>query len=65
MLRKKLNSIKLIILKLAFTFIALKSIFAQNKAFEDGFDLLEDGELIVTSDFGVLSNDRFVEGNIR
>ena len=65
MLRKKLNSIKLIILKLAFTFIALKSIFAQNRAFEDGFDLLEDGELIVTSDFGVLSNDRFVEGNIR
>ena len=45
MLRKKLNSIKLIILKLAFTFIALKSIFAQNRAFEDGFDLLEDGEL--------------------
>ena len=60
-----MNSIKLIILKLAFTFIALKSIVAQNRADEDGFDLLEDGELIVTSDFGVLSNDRFGEGTIR
>ena len=60
-----MNSIKLIILKLAFTFIALESIVAQNRAVEDGFDLLEDGEIIVTSDFGVLSNDRFGEGNIR
>ena len=32
--------------------------FAQNiRAIEDGFDLLEDGELIVDSEFGVLSND--------
>ena len=32
--------------------------FAQNRrAIEDGFDLLEDGDLIVDSEFGVLSND--------
>ena len=60
-----MNSIKLIIFKLTFIFIALKSTFAQNRAVEDGFDLLEDGELVVTSDFGVLSNDRFGEGTIR
>ena len=60
-----MNSIKLIILKLTFTFITLKSIVAQNRAIEDGFDLLEDGELIVAPDFGVLSNDRFGEGRIR
>ena len=60
-----MNSIKLIILKLTFIFIALKSTFSQNRAIEDGFDLLEDGELIVASDFGVLSNDRFGEGTIR
>ena len=60
-----MNSIKLIIFKLTFIFIALKSTFAQNRAVEDGFDLLEDGELVVASDFGVLSNDRFGEGTIR
>ena len=60
-----MNSIRLIIFKLTFIFIALKSTFAQNRAVEDGFDLLEDGELVVTSDFGVLSNDRFGEGTIR
>ena len=60
-----MNSIKLIIFKLTFILIALKSTFAQNSAIEDGFDLLEDGELVVTSDFGVLSNDRFGEGAIR
>ena len=37
---------------------------AQNVAVEDGFDLLEDNELVVDADFGVLSNDRFGQGNI-
>ena len=40
--------------------------FAQNKrAIEDGFDLLEDGQLIVDKEFGVLTNDILGDGNAR
>ena len=44
--------------------LCASNLAAQNVAVEDGFDLLEDNELVVDADFGVLSNDRFGQGNI-
>ena len=49
-----------------FVFFTSVVSFAQNKrAIEDGFDLLEDGQLIVDKEFGVLTNDILGDGNAR
>ena len=51
---------------LCFVFFTSVVSFAQNKrAIEDGFDLLEDGQLIVDKEFGVLTNDILGDGNAR
>ena len=49
-----------------FVFFTSVVSYAQNKrAIEDGFDLLEDGQLIVDKEFGVLTNDILGDGNAR